>query len=302
MKKFSANGIRALYLEYKTLKRYVEKLMFFDLHFELIPFSFPAFDPELLFFFENEKIASLTAIYKGERNNPALSEARFSFDADYRFCIKPTNSNSSIYSTYILSKFLSAIPDFEKLIRQQESGIAVDNPYDRPVLEKANRIINQIEYKLKNEYDKSLTQHCMAVFFKGFTDSFAEQVTIPDKKRKFIELYLYAQGILYAKYLEAVRKHYVKSLAISCLPAIPSSHLQNKILLLRDSGAIDQFEKKYSNLGKEDIEYKMSALICLITGEDMTRQDLVRELFLSTGNAENQEIIYPPHWKRKSLK
>jgi len=211
MKQYSANGIRSLHEEYKTLRRYMEKLLFFDLHFEIIPFSFPAFDPELKFFFEKEKTASLTAIYKKERNNPSLTEKKFSFDIVYRFSIKPVNSNTSVYSTYILSKFLSGAPDYRELINQREERISANNSGTKPLLNEANGILNQVEFKLQNEYDKSLMHHYMAIFYKGFYDAYSKQVVFPVKKRKFIELYLYAQGILYEKYLKAVRKHYAKS-------------------------------------------------------------------------------------------
>ncbi|MDP4128845.1 MAG: hypothetical protein Q8939_01685 [Bacteroidota bacterium] len=206
MEHYSEKQIKLLHQEFKTLKRYIDKLSFYDRHFGIIPFTFPSFDPALSLFFEEDKTEILTGIFKKERNNPVLTEKLFSFKNDYRFNIKPANSNSSIYSTYILSKFLTPTPDFDTLLNGPEETSLYNTPSPNDRLEKANEILNSIEYKLHHEYDKSLKLHCMTVFYKGFYDAFTRNIVRPDKKRKFIELYLYAQGILYAKYLDALRK------------------------------------------------------------------------------------------------
>jgi len=210
MEHYSEKQIKLLHQEFKMIKRYIDKLSFYDRHFGIIPFAFPAFDPALRIFFEEAKTEVLIDIFKKERNNPALTEKLFSFGNDYRFNIKPANSNNSIYSTYILSKFLSLAPGFDAFIHKpEEQPGRKTHPADE-LLQEANSIINAIEYKLQNEYDKSLKLHCMTVFYKGLYDAFTSRIVLPDKKRKFIELYLYAQGILYASYLGTLKKHDTK--------------------------------------------------------------------------------------------
>ena len=267
MKQYSEKQIKLLYQEFKMLKRYIDKLTFFDHHFGIIPFPFPSFDPALVCFFEEDKIQALTDIFKKERNNPALTEKRFLFNDNYRFNIKPANSNNAVYSTYILSKFLFLVPRFHTLINKMESRSSYKASSAKPLLDEANRIINFIEYKLQNEYDKSLRLHCMTVFYKGFYDAFICRVNLPDKKRKFIELYLYAQGMLYAKYLDALKEHYVRPLsnkadAKSILPSL----LQRKICLLKEFGMIELFRKKNPNLENGALEKKMAALIYHVSG------------------------------------
>src|SRR4051794_11853789 len=104
---YSENQIRSLYAEFKSLKKYAEKLAFFDHWFGVIPFDFPAFDPQLSFFFERQKIQELEDIYKKERNNPGLTVKSFHYDEVIAFNIKPANSNSSVYSHFILNCFLN---------------------------------------------------------------------------------------------------------------------------------------------------------------------------------------------------
>ena len=55
---YSENQIRNLYTDFKNLKKYVEKLAFFDRWFGIIPFDFPEFDPALHYFFQREKTRS----------------------------------------------------------------------------------------------------------------------------------------------------------------------------------------------------------------------------------------------------
>src|ERR1700682_325855 len=120
MPSYSENQIRNLNREFKSLKKYVEKLAFFDRWFGIIPFAFPDFDPRLPFFFQREKTEELADIFKKERNNPGLTEKKFFFGENFIFNIKPANSNSSAYSHFILSCFLSRKPIFEIWIRQNK--------------------------------------------------------------------------------------------------------------------------------------------------------------------------------------
>jgi hypothetical protein len=205
MKHYSEKQIILLQQEFKAIKRYSDKLSFYDRHFGIIPFEFPAFDPALLLFFEKEKSAALCEIFKKERNNPGLTEKLFRFQDEYRFSIKPANSNNAIYSNYILSQFLTQAPDFDGWIAEREREANGSGSCRTGRLEKANTLLNEIEYRLRHDYDKSLLLHCMAVFYKGFYDAFTGSIVLPGKKRKFIELYLYAQGMIYAQYMNRLR-------------------------------------------------------------------------------------------------
>ena len=230
--------VRVLHTQFVSMKRYLDRLAFFDRHFGIIPFSFPPFDPELPYFFEADKTAALVEFMKKERNNPELSERSFRFGDSYRFSIKPINSNNPLYSTYILCKFLVAAPGADEYL---------DKPLlrqDSKMLDDGNRIINFIEYKLQNEYDKSPKIHFMTVFYRGFSDAFLQKVRLPDKKRKFIELYLYAQGILYAKYLAILKSRVIPRRKTGRIPAAPG--FSNGVGLLNELGAIDLLQRKYS--------------------------------------------------------
>ena len=83
MQRYSENQVRNLHAEFRSLKKYADKLAFFDRSFGIIPFSFPDFDPQLPFFFQEEKTEELVTIFKKERNNPGLTERKFSFGENF---------------------------------------------------------------------------------------------------------------------------------------------------------------------------------------------------------------------------
>lgn len=206
MQHYSEKQIKLLHHEFNMIKKYIDKLSFYDRHFGIIPFTFPDFDPLLSIFFDDDKTNILIGIFKQERNNPALTEKLFSYKKDYRFSIRPANSNNSLYSNYILSRFLSEARRPESFFHDPKEGSTGEPHNPKGSLVKANDLLNSIEYQLLHEYDKSLKLHFMTVFYKGLYDAFISRIVLPDKKRKFIELYLYALGILYGQYLCALRK------------------------------------------------------------------------------------------------
>jgi hypothetical protein len=264
MQFYSENQIRTFYTEFRGHKKYTDKLAFFDQLFGIIPFSFPEFDPQLGFFFQPEKTDELSAIFKKERNNPGLTERKFSFGENMVFNIKPANSNSSVYSNYILSIFISRAPVFDEWIRK---NVPIEKPVEF-LLNEANGYINRIEYCLQNEYDKSFRLQCMSVFYKGYYDAFCMRVNLPDKKRKFTELYLYAQGITYSNYISFLKTSIKKSFnrLVPQKPAVLD--LPAKLNLLKELGVIDFLKTRFNGFNPHSTEQELAEIICQITGEN----------------------------------
>ncbi len=275
MQRYSENQIRVLYAEFRSHKKYVAKLAFFDNHFGIIPFTFPDFDPHLGFFFQKEKTDELIEIFKKERNNPGLTEKRFSFAETFVFNIKPANSNSAAYSNYILSAFLSRCPVFDHWIRRNK----LNDASFESLLGEANGIVNKIEFSLQNEYDKSFRLQCMAVFFKGFHDAFSDHVTLPGKKRKFIELYLYAQGIIYSNYISFLKTSLKNNSFLPDLNNSASLDLPGKLELMNELGIIEFLKTRYSGIDAISVEKKVAEILCLVTGEcNDQKENLLRTL------------------------
>jgi hypothetical protein len=229
MQRYSENQIRELHSEFKSHKKYADKLAFFDQFFGIIPFIFPDFDPRLRYFFQKEKTDELAEIYRNERNNPGLTERKFFFGESFIFNIKPANSNSAAYSNYILSSFLSR--------------------------------------------------------------SLSNRINLPGKKRKFIELYLYAQGIIYSNYLGSLKRSlHVDFFVPVDLQKPANLDLPGKLDLLNELGILDFLKTRYSGMDSVSFENKMAEILCLLTGEYIGQKESVLKI-LSTMNRKNQNEI-----------
>jgi hypothetical protein len=281
---YSENQVRQLHSEFRSLKKYVDKLSFFDRLFGIVPFSFPDFDPQLGILFQKEKTGMLAEIFRKERNNPSLSEKKFYFGEHFVFNIKPANSNSSVYSHYILSIFMERAPVFEDWIRQKKSS-------EKPIeffLEEANENMNRIENCLQHEYDKSFRLQCMSVFYKGFFVAFSNQGHAPDKKRKFTELYLYAQGMIYANYITSLKTALQKSRNPVDLHRTASLDLMGKLELMQELGIIDFLRTHYAGMDPVSFENKIAEILCLITGEYSDQKETVVKML---GAARKQQSV-----------
>jgi len=282
---YSENQIRKRHAEFMGLKKYADRLIFFDHHFGIIPFPFPGFDPELSFLFQKDKTGDLEGIYKKERNNKSLTEKKFSYNEDFVFNIRPANSNSAVYSNYILSCFLLRAPEFTEWISKEKDN---GKPVER-LLDQANALVNNIEYRLQCKQDKSFSLQCMAVFFKGFYDAFCNQVYGPGKKRKFIELFLYAQGIIYLNYISSLKSAF----QISQYPPETTVHnhldLSEKLNLLQELGIVDFLKSRYTGIDSISYENKLAEIICMITGEDTDQRKTVLKI-LSTLNWQDHKM------------
>jgi len=272
--RFTENQIRSLYSEFKSLKKYVEKLAFFERCFGIIPFDFPDFDPQLRFFFEREKTQELVDIFKKERNNPGLTVKKFHYEEIFTFNIKPANSNSSVYSHFILSCFLARKPTFEEWIKQ---NISADKTVEG-LLDEANGVVNTIEMCLQNEYDKSFKLQCMSVFYRGFYDAFTRHSSGPGKKRKFIELYLYAQGIIYADFIGSLKAVMRKSGQPEDLETQAPLDLAGKMSLLHELGILDFLTNRYSGPGSGLSFNDLAVTISQITGESPEQKEKILHL------------------------
>ena len=282
MQFYSENQVRQLHSEFRNLKKYVDKLSFFDRLFGIVPFSFPDFDPQLGFLFQKEKTEMLSEIFRKERNNPSLTEKKFSFGEHFVFNIKPANSNSSVYSHYILSIFLERAPVFEDWIRQKKSS-------EKPIeflLEEANENMNRIENCLEHDYDKSFRLQCMSVFYKGFFVAFTNRGHAPDKKRKFTELYLYAQGMIYANYIASLKTALQKSRNPVDLHKPASLDLAGKLELMQELGIIDFLRTRYAGMDPVSFENKIGEILCLITGEYSDQKEMLIKLLSATGKQQ----------------
>ena len=292
---YSENQIRNWYAEFRNLKKYIDKISYYDRIFGIIPFDFPDFDPQLKFLLDRDQTEDLIDILKRERNNPGLTEKRFMYREPVIFNISPANSNSAVYSHYILSSFLSRSPEFAEWIRKNKTA---EKPIEAQ-LDEANGLVNKIEWTLHNDYDKTFRLQFLSVFYKGFSDAFTNSLARPDKKRKFIELFLYAQGIIYSNYVTSLKAALYKERN----PAefLQSHHLdlQGKLELLVELGVVEFLKNRYSAMDPVSFARKLAEVLCIIMGEEADQTELVLKILTEQegqiSNPENKKLLPVVH-------
>ena len=262
----------------------------FLFHSLILIHSFP-------FSFRKKKRKNCLIFLRKKGTTRALQKKNSPMVKYFVFNIRPANSNSAIYSNYILSRFLSRAPLFAEWIHQKKTA-------DKPVelfLDEANGIVNQIEYHLQYEQDKRFNLQCMAVFYKGFYDAFSNRVYGSGKKRKFIELFLYAQGIIYANYIAALKIAYNQSRNPVDLQRPVSLDLSGKLSLLHELGVIDFLKSKYAGLDSNSFENKVAEMLCLIMGEHTDQKGPVIQMLSSLSrpgfNGAGKSNAYAIHQK-----
>jgi len=271
---FSEQEIKALFCDFQSTRKYAEKIHFFDLHFNVVPFDLPEFDTDIYKFFSAASIFKLTEILRVEQKNLSLLGRVFHFnDTAYRFSISPTNSNHIILNDYIVSKFLIKNDQLDTLVIGRRKGHRNGAKSIEEQFQESTQMISYIRKRIDAEYEgkASIETKLMTVFMKGYAD-YINEVRRPifKKRRKFIELYLYAYGYLYGKYITLLHQHSETNESHS-VEAKGRQNLDKKINLLKELGLVDGIKRKYRSLNREELKVKAAEIVGLITGEESKR-------------------------------
>lgn len=213
MQKIQNKDLKALHKAFRNTYSYIEKLKFFDTHFGITPFQFPFFQSEIDHLFEGENGKLLFELFEIERYKKAgkldsYYQKSFSyFGKDYIFNITPTNSLRELYNDFILKKFMNNDDNFNAKI----DALKLIHTEDREQLNTLfnNEILNikKLENHVVDFQQKAtIKNQFFNVFHNGFSDYRNGAIKSFPHKKKYIELYLYAQGILHAKYFEEIKK------------------------------------------------------------------------------------------------
>jgi hypothetical protein len=111
-------------------------------------------------------------------------------------------------------------------------------------------------------------------------------VNLPGKKRKFTELYLYAQGIIYAHYVRSLKSAFLKSQNPVDYSESIGLDFSGKIALLNELGILDFLRKKFSRLDPFSFENKIAEIIRLITGENKDQKEMIESFHEVTNKRE----------------
>jgi hypothetical protein len=115
----------------------------------------------------------------------------------------------------------------------------------------------------------------MSVFYRGFYDAFTRHLSGAGKKRKFIELYLYAQGMIYADFIGSLKTVMRKAGQPEDLKTQAPLDLAGKMNLLYELGILDFLTNRYSNSGSGLSFNDLAELISQIMGEPPEQKEKI---------------------------
>lgn len=256
--------INELFLKFYSIDKYEDRLKFYDDHFNILPFTLPDFETNLFTFFSEDHLQQFENLLRIERKNSESLQKTFFFEKEhYSFSIKPGPAHYATFNNYIISRFLQADVQLKQKIQQELALIGESKTPVNTILASVNEMLVMLKRKVSCDNRRRLNTQFALVFLKGLTDFSAHGMpVIAPKRKKIIELYLYAQGIMYGEYIQLLKKNVPRQEETS----IPL----DKISLLKELGVIEAIRRKYPFLNKADMDKKIEEIIYLVTGERMT--------------------------------
>ncbi|WP_162945022.1 hypothetical protein [Flavisolibacter nicotianae] len=137
-------------------------------------------------------------------------------------------------------------------------------------LENANKTLRLLRDKIAENTDQPMQARFLHVFFKGYADKILNEEVI-SKRKRFVELFLYAQGLLYAQYLDLLEK---KAKHCEAPPASVHSLLSKKLQVMEKMGFFSflktELHKKNGNKNQlvKEIYFLLSAHRSLPTKDE----------------------------------
>ncbi|MFB6455882.1 hypothetical protein ACE38W_11480 [Chitinophaga sp. Hz27] len=253
--------IQELFIKFSRLGRYEDRLKLYDQYFNILPFTLPPFDTNLYNFFSDKNLEQFDAILYQERRCSIELKKYFQFEKEqYTFNIKPVNSNYFAINTYFIERFLHTKEYiFSQL--QQDEVYSADQ-----LLFIARDMVAVLEKKINRDLRRNALTQYATVFLKGLSDFNTWKVpSATARRKKIIELYMYAIGFLYGEYMHALQYYQVKT-EIENVPV----GIEEKLMLLQEFGFIDAIRNRFPFLNKADLDSKIAEIIHRITGEKIS--------------------------------
>ncbi len=215
---YDEKDIVGLFERYKQIYSYSDRLIFFDKYFKVVPFKFPMFQSDSDLLFKGIYGDLILKFFELERLNKAVKHETFTiktfncFGKKYLFKITPSNSLMGDYNEYIINKLINKDSNFNEKVNLLKSRSI--NNRDQFIgnfqnemfkIKRLESIVNDIDQKV------SIKNLFLKVYYNGYSDYKNGYIKSFPMKKKFVELYLYAQGVLLAKYFEEVEKYIQKN-------------------------------------------------------------------------------------------
>lgn len=271
MLKFSGNHLPNLQNEFNSLGSYYDKLIYFDKTFSVVPIRFPVFTPELLVLFDRDKMQELIKIRAKEHNRRTMFQRKFVFKNDeYVFSICPPECGTEVYNNYVIAQFLKGTEHPEALIRTRITSPEMPKKDHVLLLEEAHSLINTIEHSIQRPGKTTYQNAFFKDFYTGFAVAGNTHLLDLHAVKKLLELYLYAQGILFYRYIVRL-KSLVSSTGdtsiCNCESELRCEQIRIKIELLKKTGIINFLKEKFTSASSTDVKKDVAETLCSLIDE-----------------------------------
>lgn len=251
--------IQEMYAVFQRTARYEDRIRLYDQYFNILPFTLPAFDINLSNFFSDKNLARFDAILRQERTLSVTLKKVFQFDKEqFTFNIKPVSANYLALNIYLINRFLQTREPLFAGIKKGDDHLSTEK-----LLSAAREMIAALEKQTTLDTRKNTIAQYARVFFKGLTDfNTLKALSTSGRRKKIIELYMYAMGFLYGEYISTLQFHQGKE-----AKGNGSAGAEEKLRLLQEFGFIEAIRNRFPFLNKQDLDRKITDIIYRVTGE-----------------------------------
>lgn len=264
MKLISTKQAIQLLPPFQALNSYAEKVQFYDQHFDLLPHQLDFFDAQLNWFHISIKTSELVSAFNLEMDRTKNLYRKTFVEGAIQavFDVLPQTRQQRIFlNQYIMEKHLRSKEEFREVILSSA-------PLTLAVLEQkrdqANQTIRWVMQKIQEGPLQTMRMKFLNLFYKGYAEFYGNE-HLMQIRRKFIELYLYSQGVLFARYIEILSEEINRLKAITSAPK--SYSLKEKYALLEQLGVINLIKKKCRIKNEDQRSQILTEMICALISE-----------------------------------
>lgn len=262
----------------------------FDKQFDLVPFQFPEFTPTLSWFDDVLRLDRLMEIFEEERSRgPLLYERLVEASGQHLiFRIAPSQrADRDFFNEFVLQKFLSHKTSIQRAYELKLVGAASPLRQVRDSLDAITEALERIPRELRKN-PASLATKFLQIFYNGVLAPGFEWNSSVVVRRKFIELYLYSQGLLLSDHYRWLRNKLGDLNTESHLETIT---LPQKIALLHQTGVLDYLRSKLEQQNAEDNLRAVSRIISLLTAGNTIHYSSVLEYLNALGTQDANDSL-----------
>ncbi|OJW30594.1 MAG: hypothetical protein BGO54_21925 [Sphingobacteriales bacterium 46-32] len=296
MQNHSQEPTSGLLEEFRNLD-YQGKVRLFDKEFGIVPFEFPEYDIEASWYRNELKTSQFIDIFHQDSRDNNLLQKNFQIEKEMlSFDIRPLSKLERIYlNQYILQKFLDARQTINDQVKRDIEVATDEIKYLEARIDTLVTVVNWTKYTLEQPGKSSFRIKFLTIFYNGFKAYNYGNDKMITIRRKFLELFLYAQGLLLAEHLGDLQKTLEKYRDEK--ETKNELSLPLKIVLLKELGIIETLKQKFKQRHIEGYHNQLADLICLITSENRKNHQSVLDYVTALDTGTSTDLLNPANVK-----